>query len=220
MTARTPDRPAGGALPTSYFDRMYERADDPWEFDGRWYERRKRAITLASLPRERFRRAFEPGCSVGVLSAELAARCDELLATDVSDHAVTAAGRRLEAFPRSRAQVLRVPEDWPAGEFDLVVLSEVAYYCDAAGALELGRRAAGSLSRDGVLLTCHWRHPVEDYPLGGDEADDLVGRGSGFSTLAEHRETDFLLRVRVPDGTPSVAAAESLPGADRPRMDA
>jgi hypothetical protein len=56
------------ALPPDYFDRMYADSQDPWDFAGRWYEQRKRALTMASLPRARFRRAFEPGCSIGQLS--------------------------------------------------------------------------------------------------------------------------------------------------------
>jgi hypothetical protein len=64
---------------------MYEHANDPWGFADRWYEERKRAITLAALPDRRYRTAFEPGCSIGVLTADLAHRCDFILAGDVAD---------------------------------------------------------------------------------------------------------------------------------------
>jgi len=62
-----------------YFDAMYEAATDPWGFEDRWYEQRKYAISLALLPERRYRHAFEPGCSIGVLSGMLAGRCDRLL---------------------------------------------------------------------------------------------------------------------------------------------
>ncbi|WP_336493121.1 SAM-dependent methyltransferase, partial [Methylobacterium nigriterrae] len=62
-----------------HFDELHTRSDDPWSVRTRWYERRKRAITMASLPRKRFTRALEIGCSIGELSAELADRCDRLL---------------------------------------------------------------------------------------------------------------------------------------------
>jgi SAM-dependent methyltransferase len=200
------------ALPTSYFDRMYEQSDDPWDFAGRWYERRKRALLLASLPMPRFRRAFEPGCSTGLLTAELATRCDSLLATDVADRAVATTAGRLARFPGVDVERLRVPEDWPPGRFDLVVLSELAYYLDEAGAYALGAAAAGSLTADGVLVVCHWRHPVHDYPLSGDRAQALVRNGSGLATQVTHREDDFILEVLVPHGYASVAAAEGLLG--------
>ena len=78
-----------------YFDALYEACDDPWGFRNRWYERRKRLLTMALLPRERYRRAFEPGCANGELSAQLAARCDSLLATDLNETAVRLASERV-----------------------------------------------------------------------------------------------------------------------------
>lgn len=57
------------STPPAYFEAMYAGAVDPWDLAGRWYEQRKYALTLASLPRPRYRAAFEPGCSVGVLTA-------------------------------------------------------------------------------------------------------------------------------------------------------
>ena len=51
----------------SYFDGMYADSPDPWGFTSRWYEGRKYAITVAMLPKARYREAFEPGCSIGVL---------------------------------------------------------------------------------------------------------------------------------------------------------
>src|ERR1700755_2554342 len=71
-------------LPAAYFDAMYQAAADPWGFEDRWYEQRKYAISLAQLPAARYRSAFEPGCSVGVLSRLLASRCDTLLSCDVA----------------------------------------------------------------------------------------------------------------------------------------
>lgn len=34
----------------SYFNELFLNSDDPWAFKQRWYERRKRALTLAALP--------------------------------------------------------------------------------------------------------------------------------------------------------------------------
>ena len=68
MTARLPDH---------YFTDMYAEASDPWGLAERWYEQRKYAITVAMLPQPRYRHAFEPGCSVGVLTERLAGRCHQ-----------------------------------------------------------------------------------------------------------------------------------------------
>lgn len=199
-------------LSPAYFDRLYAENADPWGFTHRWYEQRKRALTMASLPRLRFRTAFEPGCSIGLTSELLAQRCDQLLATDVARAAIEAASVRLARFPSARVERMRVPRQWPDGEFDLIVLSELAYYLDAAGAAELGRAAAGSLSRDGVVVVCHWRHQVPEYPLGGDEAQRIVCEATGLDTMALHQERDFVLHVLAQRLSPSVAEAEGLVG--------
>ena len=62
-------------LPDAYFDAKYADSVDPWQLEARWYERRKYAITLALLPYPRYRHAFEPGCSIGVLTEHLTRRC-------------------------------------------------------------------------------------------------------------------------------------------------
>ena len=114
---------------------MYASSADPWQLQARWYERRKYAITLAVLPFARYRHAFEPGCSVGVLTEMLTHRCDHVTSTDVATAALDATQQRLvHAGRRDRVTLLRrsIDEPWPPGHFDLVVLSEVAYYLDAA----------------------------------------------------------------------------------------
>jgi len=40
-------------LGSDYFDDLYGRRDDPWRLAERWYERRKHALTVAALPRQR-----------------------------------------------------------------------------------------------------------------------------------------------------------------------
>ena len=64
-------RPAR-SLPTAYFDRKYAFDPDPWGFATSAYEADKYRATLAALPRARYRRALEVGCSIGVLTERLA----------------------------------------------------------------------------------------------------------------------------------------------------
>ena len=109
-------------------------------------------------------------------------------------------------------QQRRVPEEWPTGPFDLVVVSEIGYYCSADDLSVLIRRAVGSLTNDGVLVACHWRHPVSDYPLTGDEVHDRLRRESGLQIVAEHIEEDFRLDVFVRPPGQSVARREGLLG--------
>lgn len=202
-----PDR---GSLGRRFFDEFYSSGPDPWGFRSRWYERRKRDITLACLPREHFVSGFEPGCSIGVLTAALADRCEHLLATDISAAPLAVARDRLRGRPGVTFGQLRVPAEWPPGRFDLIVLSEIGYYCGAADLTRLITAAASAMTGDGVLLACHWRHPVADYPSTGDEVHHRLRRESGLEVLVEHIEEDFRLDVLTPPPALSVARREGL----------
>ena len=93
----------------AYFDAMYQAAADPWGFEDRWYEQRKYAVSLALLPAVRYRSAFEPGCSIGVLTRMLAGRCDAVLSCDVAAAAVRAAARRTADLPQVRVEQRELP---------------------------------------------------------------------------------------------------------------
>jgi len=199
-------------LGAGYFDAMYEAAPDPWGFEDRWYEQRKYAISLAQLPDRRYRRAFEPGCSIGVLTAMLAGRCDRLLAWDVAAGAVQAAARRTRDLPNVRVERRQIPREWPEGRFDLIVFSEVLYYLgdrDLEQVLDYGVHA---LEPGGTLLAVHWRHPVTDYPRSGDDVHRVLAARPGLARLVSHQEEDFVAEVyRRSDGRPvSVARAAGL----------
>ena len=194
--------------PLSRFDEMFAESDDPWAFDTRFYERRKRALTLAALDKSLYRRGFEPGCANGVLSADLAARCETLLVSDAIDAAVALARRRLASCPHVRVQKLVTPNEWPEGRFDLIVLSELGYFLEEAELQTLLARSVEALDEDGTLLLCHWRHPIEGCALTGDEVHERLPT-HGLTRIAAIVEADFLLDVWSRDAR-SVGAREGL----------
>ncbi|KIF71598.1 SAM-dependent methlyltransferase [Streptomyces sp. AcH 505] len=203
------------STPAGYFEAMYENAADPWDLAGRWYEQRKYAITLAALPKRRYRSAFEPGCSVGVLTRLLAARCERLLSTDRIPAAVGTAAARTDGLPGVEVRELAVPAGWPEGTFDLVVLSELLYYFDDRERQAILDQAVASLEPGGTLVTVHWDHPVAEHRFTGTELAPLVAATPGLQLLTDHRDPDFVLQVfarRHPDGSPvqSPAADEGL----------
>lgn len=206
------------STPAAYFDAMYRDADDPWHLSERWYEQRKHALTVAALPRARYSRAFEPACSAGALSVLLADRCDALLSCDRSPRAVAAASARLGGRPGAEVRHLLLPEQWPTGRFDLIVLSEFLYYLDPAGVARLLDLAVGSLEPGGTLAAVHWRHRVAEHSQTGDAVHEAVRAVPGLVRIAAHSEPDFLLDVLVRPGPGgptdpallSVAAAEGL----------
>jgi protein-L-isoaspartate O-methyltransferase len=126
-------------LDRDYFENLYEESTDPWGFETSEYERRKYERTLESLGERRFRRAFEAGSSIGVFTAMLAPRCDELLAADTSERAVEIARRRLAKHPHVRVERRTLPEEMPEGPFDLIVVSEV---CTTGRGRSCSRRCA------------------------------------------------------------------------------
>jgi len=161
-------------LGREYFEGLYAKSDDPWNFEASEYEQNKYARTLAVLGERSFRRALEAGASIGVFTEMLSNRCDELLAVDVSERAVAAARRRLSGRRHVRVERRTLPEEMPDGPFDLIVASEVLYYFPREEMLTVLRGFERELARGGVLLAVHWRRETETYPLQGDEVHDLL----------------------------------------------
>ncbi|MCO8274878.1 nodulation S family protein [Actinoplanes sp. TRM 88003] len=198
--------------PQSYFEHMYARSSDPWSFATRWYDARKHALTVASLPARRYQSAFEPGCSTGLLTARLAERCDHVLAVDAVPAAVASAATHLAAASNVSLRAGRMPADWPGDTFDLIVLSELGYYFDDGDLTTLLDRAVASLEPGGDLVAVHWRRPVDEHARSGDDVHDRIAALPGLARQARHEEADFLLEVytRTPPEARSVAQREGL----------
>ena len=183
------------------FDATHARQADPWGVTTRWYERRKRAITLASLPDERLGSVLEIGCSIGVVTAELAERASSVLALDVSEVAVGHARARLADRPHVRVEQADVTRGLPdSGPFDLVLISEVGYYLDPDQFERLLDDVERVLAPAGTVVACHWRHGADDFRQSGDDVHAALLRRPGLLPVAHHDEDDFVLDVRSRDG--------------------
>ncbi len=198
------------AISPAYFEAMFAGNDDPWSFRSRWYEARKRALTLASLPRPTYGRAYEPGCANGELSAGLATRCDHLLISDGTPRAVDVARERVGSMANVDVIEAWVPDDWPHERFDLVVISELGYFLEPDALDQLIGKVRGSLQPGGTVLACHWRPPIAGCAFSGDEVQGRIGRGLGLASLTRVVDTDFLLDVWCLDDE-SVAQREKIP---------
>ncbi len=193
----------------AYFDSMFHADSDPWKFRTRWYEVRKRALTLACLPKSHYDAAYEPGCANGELSAALSERCSRLLVSDGSAPAVQLARQRLAGLAHVEVRQAWVPTQWPDEQFDLIVISELAYFL-TAGALDamIGKIKA-SLSSGGTVLACHWRRRSDDCEFSGDRLHRQLGSGLGLPHLSRLIEPD--VRVDVWSADPrSVAQQEGF----------
>lgn len=158
------------SLGPEYFERLFAADPDPWGFETRAYEARKYDHTLAALRGRRFRRGFEIGCANGVLTRRLADRCDSLLAIDVSATALARARARCADLPHVRFAAMRFPRQVPdTAPFDLIVVSEVAYYWDRGDLARAGAWLRGALAPGGTVILVHWTGET-DYPQSAGEA--------------------------------------------------
>jgi hypothetical protein len=178
----------------SYFEEMYGRDPDPWGFASSEYESRKYALTVASLPRPRYLNAFEPGCSIGVLTEQLAPRCARLVATDFIPSAVRVAQQRVAHAPHVEVELRAIPGEWPAGPFDLIVLSEIAYYFDRHDLARVLSHTVDSTKEGAHVVGVHWRG-ITDYPLSGDGAHHLIDACRQLDRIVHHVESEFVLDV-------------------------
>lgn len=162
------------SLGPAYFARIYADDPDPWRFETSDYERDKYRLTLQSLPRPRYRSAFEIGCSIGILTRKLAERCDRLLAIDLLDEVLEGARKRLHHQRHVRLERMKVPDELPNEVFDLVVVSEVGYYLSTRDLDRLLIFLHRHLETGGHLIAVHWTLPETDYPLTGDQVHERI----------------------------------------------
>lgn len=183
------------SLPPAYFEEMFAGTADPWGFETSPYEHAKYDRTVAALGGRRYRNALEIGCANGVLTQRLAGHCDALLALDVSQTALAAAANRCAALGAVRFERMSFPKETPDRmTFDLIVLSEVAYYWDDADLALASRRLLDLLAPGGDLILVHWTGET-DYPQTGDGAVEALRRGmAGALTEIRHgREPKYRL---------------------------
>jgi trans-aconitate methyltransferase len=156
------------------FEAKYRESSDPWNFTGSRYERDRYELTLRSLMRTHYRRTFEPGCSIGVLTAALAERCDEVRAIDIAQSAVVRARRRCAKFPHVRIFRADLATQCPEGPFDLIVVSELGYYFDEIQLTRIAETLSERLESGGELIGVHWLGSSEDHVLHGDQVHDIL----------------------------------------------
>jgi cyclopropane fatty-acyl-phospholipid synthase-like methyltransferase len=182
-----------GRLGREYFERLYAESGDPWDFETSEYERKKYERTLEVLGGRRFGRALEAGASIGVFTAMLADRCDQLLAVDVSERAVAEARKRLSGREHVRVERRTLPEEMPHGPFDLIVASEVLYYFTREEMLATLEAFERELAPGGTLLAVHWRRETRTYPLQGDEVHELLREHTRLHNNKTIVEQDYRL---------------------------
>ncbi|EIZ79857.1 type 12 methyltransferase [Novosphingobium sp. Rr 2-17] len=182
------------SLEPEYFESMFRETSDPWNLETSAYERDKYLQSIRALGRRVYDRAFEVGCAKGVFTQMLVSHCRSLLSIDVSETALKAARQRNVAARQVAFDVMRFPGIAPSGTFDLVVLSEVAYYWDDADIARAADWVAAHLVPGGDVLLVHWTGET-DYPQSGDDAVLKMqsALGDAVAVMASTRTDDYRL---------------------------
>jgi hypothetical protein len=175
----------------SAFDARYRRSADPWDFATSAYERERYRTTIASLTRPSYRRAFEPACSIGELTARLAPLCAEVIATDISGAAVSRARQRCGALANVRVGHANIADGSPPGPFDLIVFSEVGYYFDRSTLVGIAADLEGKLVVGGEFVAVHWLGQSPDHVLHGDTVHELLAGCLSLEWLKGGRHEGF-----------------------------
>lgn len=187
--------PPEATVGTEYFIGLYLAKDDPWDVATKWHDRRKYAVTVASLPRERYRRAYEPGCSIGLLTRMLAERCDKVVAADSVESAVVRARETVAGLPNVRVEQAWLPADLPDGTFDLIVIGDLLYYLSAADLRATLDGLVERLEPGGDIAAVHFRDRVNGGSYDGFNAHATLAGHPGLEPVVHHEDDWFLLDV-------------------------
>lgn len=195
--------------PTDYFDELYKNSDDPWEYERRWYEERKRQICLALLLKPVYAKVLEIGCSNGVFSQHLAQRSKQLVCLDANSKAVQLAQARLGHLSHVNVIQQHIPEQFPAGSFDLIIISEILYYLEPEELSKLIEKVENSLTPQGVVLCCHWRYPIDGFTLTGDQVHHVLKQQFHLHHYLTVNDPDFMVDLWSRETT-TLASKEGL----------
>lgn len=175
-----------------HHEKFYRRAEDPYGFDSPG-EQSKYRETLSLLDDRRYDRALEVGAGEGHFTEMLLPLCERLVAAELSEVALARARERLGDQTGLTFERRTFPLDLPEGSFDLIVLSDVAYYWtpevfDRGLALIAERLRPG-----GRMLLLHYRGPF-GAPISGDHVHDRAVALAGDLGLETRPALEFAHR--------------------------
>ncbi|MEV8507130.1 SAM-dependent methyltransferase [Actinoplanes sp. NPDC051475] len=178
-----------------HFLGMYLAKDDPWDVATKWHDQRKYAVTMASLPRPRYRSCYEPGASIGLLTRMLAPRCDSLLAVDCVDSAVDQAREAVRDLSHVRVERAMLPAELPDATFDLIVIGDLLYYLSADDLNTLLDGLVARLEPDGDIVAVHFRDREQGGNYDGFNVHASLAARPGLDRIVHHEDEWFLLDV-------------------------
>lgn len=173
----------------SFFEQLHADGD-PWDLATDPYEQWRYDIVAGHVEPGRYATAFEPGCSVGELTARLAERCGHVDSIDIAERAVAQARVRCEGLPNVSINQGALPAAIPNHRYDLIAFVEVGYYFTADVLGDLCVALERLVRPGGRLLAAHWIGESADHVLSGEVVHDILQATltGAMVTHEEHRD--------------------------------
>ena len=181
-----------------HFVTLFATQQDPWKYTSS-YEQTKYEQTLELLPKAPITRALELACAEGHFTMQLAPRVESLLAVDISQIALERAAERCSGLKNITYLQLDFMTDAVPGRFDLIVCSEVLYYCGSLQMLQVvARKIADAIEPGGYLLTAHANLVVDEPDRSGFDWDCPFGAKIIAEVFAHTRPLKLMRELRTP----------------------
>jgi trans-aconitate methyltransferase len=173
------------------FENRNRQPSDISRFSTAEYERDRCQTTMAALARRYYAEAYEPKCSSGELTAQLARVCAHVTATDIAPSAVARARQRCAHLHNVNIYRADIAQHEPVGGFDLIVLSERGYYFAPSDLIRAALKLCDSLASGGELVAVHWLGIGQDHVLHGDAVHSLLLANLPLQWLKGDRQRGF-----------------------------
>ena len=175
------------------FESRYRLGRDPWSFAQSPYELGRYRTIIASLQRSSYAAAYEPGCSVGVLTRQLAAMAARVTAIDFAPSAVTQAKTQCAGCDNVELICADVRIFMPAAPLDLIVFSEIGYYFSLPELSQLAAGLANRMVTGGEFIAAHWLGSSTDHVLHGNQVHECLREGLPLRPLKSEVHRGFRL---------------------------
>ena len=181
--------------PTSadFFEEKYRTNPDPWNFSQSTYEKHRYQSILKLLGSENYRYAFEPGCSIGILTHELASRCLYVEAIDFSKTAIEQARAYCGDLSNVTIYQASLINYLPKKAPDLIILSEIGYYFTSEDWHSILQGMLACCSKSSTIIACHWLGQSNDHLLSGDAVHQVLDQQKPLLLKTRLRFDEFRL---------------------------
>ena len=177
----------------AFFEQKYRASEDPWNFGSSSYELSRYDAIIKAIGDKRYKHAFEPGCSVGVLTKQLAGRCDRVDAIDISPTAVDKAIRHCSEYANAYITCDSLVHRNDRVAYDLLIFSEIGYYFEEHTLRAVLRRLISQLTPSALLVGCHWLGTSPDHILSGRKVHEIIAESSELIHLHAEIHPGFRL---------------------------